>query len=287
MRLSRKSIWLGAVLLTIVIALVIRNQVKVHLNREASRREAETARMKEERDASVRRQVFDELRPVSLERCQLQRFGEAHDGGYLVCGNLLGDVKAAYSYGINGYDKWGCDASTTLGVPTHQYDCFNTTVPSCPSGRTIFHAECVGGTARTEEGRPFDTIASQLLRNGDGANRVIVKIDVEGAEWESFEALPDDVLQRIDQLIVEFHRVDSDRSLAVVQRLKKVFHVAHLHANNASCDPSQAPFTSWAFEATFVNRRLDEVRSAHAVRLPHPLDARNNPDFADCQPVAR
>jgi hypothetical protein len=138
---------------------------------------------------------------------------------------------------------------------------------------------------RTEDGRQFDTITSQLTKNGDAERRVIVKIDVEGAEWESFEALPDDVLQRIDQLIVEFHGVEVDRSVPVVQRLKKFFHVAHLHANNASCDSSQAPFTSWAYEVTFVSRRLDTVTAARAVRLPHPLDARNNPHVADCQTV--
>jgi hypothetical protein len=275
----------GAVVLTVVVLLVARNQVKVYLKREASRREAEVRRLAEVRNSEVRRHLMTELQPVPLAKCELERFGETYDGGYLVCANLLRGVKAAYSYGINGYDKWGCDASTRLGVPTHQYDCFNTTVPSCRGGRTIFHAECVGGSARTEEGRPFDTIASQLAKNGDGANRIILKIDVEGAEWESFEALPDDVLQRIDQLIVEFHGVETSRSLAIVQRLKKFFHVAHFHANNASCDPSMAPFTSWAYEATFVSRRLDEVDAGRAVRLPHPLDAKNNPQFEDCQPV--
>ena len=280
MTLSRNWKVAGAILLTGAVFLVARNQVRVYLKREASLREVQ-------RNSEVRRHLFAELRPVALVKCELERLGEAQDGGYLVCGNLLHGVKAAYSYGISGYDGWGCDVSTRLAVPTHQYDCFNTTVPSCPSGRTIFHAECVGGTAKTEEGRPFDTIASQLSKNGDGANHVIVKSDVEGAEWESFEALPDDVLQRIDQLVVEFHGYETSRSLAVVERLRKFFHVAHFHANNASCDPSYAPFTSWAYEVTFVSRRLDEIDATRAVQVPHPLDARNNQGFEDCQPVAR
>jgi len=275
--------------------LVVHNQVRVHFKREASRREAETtrtreereaqlARIKEEREAGVRRQVFDDLQPVPLEKCQLERFGETNDGGYLACGNLLEDVKAAYSYGINGYDKWGCDVSLRFRIPTHQYDCFNTAAPSCPGGRTVFHAECVGGSARTEEGRPFDTIANQLSKNGDGANRVILKIDVEGAEWESFAALPDDVLERIDQLIVEFHRVDVERTPAVIGRLKRFFHVAHFHANNASCDESMAPLPSWAYEVSFVNRRLDRVAANATLPRPHPLDAKNSAGLPDCQP---
>src|SRR5918994_4781972 len=94
-----------------------------------------------------RQALFEMLQPVALSNCQLERFGEAHDGGYLMCSNLLGDVESGYSYGINGYDKWGCDISEKFKVPVHHYDCFNTTQPACPGGKTIFHAECVGDEA--------------------------------------------------------------------------------------------------------------------------------------------
>ena len=90
-----------------------------------------------------RRALFAMLQPVALTNCQLARFGEAHDGGYLMCGNLLGGVQSGYSYGIGGYDKWGCDISATLDVAVHQYDCFNTSRPRCWRGETIFHEECV------------------------------------------------------------------------------------------------------------------------------------------------
>ena len=46
----------------------------------------------------TRQELFDEVQPVALETCQLERLGEANDGGYLVCGNLLGSVEAGYSY---------------------------------------------------------------------------------------------------------------------------------------------------------------------------------------------
>jgi hypothetical protein len=54
-----------------------------------------------------RQRLFEEIQPVQLANCELERFGEERDGGYLLCANLLGEVKAAYSYGISGYDKWG------------------------------------------------------------------------------------------------------------------------------------------------------------------------------------
>ena len=271
MHRARWWYWLAGALLAVSALLVVRNQVKVYRQRQTSRAEA-----------AIRGQVFDELRPVALTTCRLERFGEPNDGGYLVCGNLLGDVRAGYSYGISGYDQWGCDVATKLRVPVHEYDCFDTTIPRCPGGATVFHAECVADAARVDDGRTFDAIASQLARNGDGAQRLVLKIDVEGAEWAALGATPDDVLTRIDQLIVEFHDVRDVSHLALIRRLKRFFHVAHIHSNNFSCTTGQEPFPSWAFEVLFVNQRLDQIDPSRAAGGLHRLDAPNDPAVPDC-----
>src|ERR1043166_1379829 len=49
----------------------------------------------------ARQRLFDAVQPVNVTNCTLARVGNAHDGGYLVCENLLGNVKTAYSYGID------------------------------------------------------------------------------------------------------------------------------------------------------------------------------------------
>lgn len=234
-----------------------------------------------------REALFALLHAVTLSNCQLQRFGEAHDGGYLMCGNLLEDVRAGYSYGIDGYDQWGCDISTKRNVTVHEYDCFNTTVPACPAGDTKFHAECVGNTLKTDEGRAFDTIADQLAKNGDSSKRIVMKIDVEGAEWDSFLAAPDETFEHIDQMAVEFHGIHEETSVAVVQRLKKFFEVAHVHFNNASCIHGMAPFPSWAYEVLFVSKRLAVVDPAGKAAGLQPLDAKNIPVLPDCPAKTR
>lgn len=243
----------------------------------------ERARARQAREA-----LFAELQPVKLRNCELARFGEQNDGGYLLCGNLLTDVGSAYSYGISGYDGWGCDVSTRLSVPVHQYDCFNTTQPSCPSGRPVFHAECVAGKRRNdEEGRLFDSLQSQFVRNGDAAKSLVVKMDVEGAEWDSILQTPDEVLARIDQLVFEFHGVsDTARYLEVIAKLKRTFEIVHLHFNNYACVGAGAPFPAWAYEVTLVNKRLAEVDPAGKVALPTALDAPNHPAVHDCQTLA-
>jgi hypothetical protein len=233
---------------------------------------------------TVRRFLLKELQPVTLSTCRLERFGEPHDGGYLVCANLLGDVTAGYSYGISGYDGWGCQVSTTLRVPVHQYDCFDARVPAC-DGQTVFHNECIGAEAATIENRAYDTLEHHLTRNGHGSSRIVMKIDVEGAEWDVFTTSSDEVLDRIDQLVVEFHGTSEMRFASAVLRLKRFFHVANLHMNNHACDPGSAPFPAWAYEVLFVNKRLDTVTPEPRATPFHPLDRPNTTAVPDCQVV--
>jgi hypothetical protein len=286
---GQRRFWLiaGALLVAVILGLVVRNQVKVYRGRQARSVQERRALF----DREQRRVLFEMLQPVALANCQLERFGEANDGGYLMCGNLLRDIQSGYSYGIAGYDKWGCDISSRFEVPVHQYDCFNPTQPACPDGKTVFHVECVGDTNATVEGRLFDTIEHQFAKNGDAAKRIVLKIDVEGAEWDSLLSTPDEVLRRIDQMAVEFHweRDDSswiqqERYARLVRRLKEFFEIAHLHFNNASCLEGLEPFPSWAFEVLFVSKRLAKVEPSRQAAGLHPLDAPNNPTFEDCQP---
>jgi hypothetical protein len=234
----------------------------------------------------IRHQLFEELRPVRLANCELERFGEAFDGGYLMCGNLLGEARAAYSYGISGYDGWGCDIAARISSTTHQYDCFNVQQPACPKGRTIFHPLCIAGEAAVDgHGRVFQSLERQLADNNDGANRVVMKMDVEGAEWESLLRTPDHVLERIDQLAIELHGIDEPRYLEVVRKLKNVFHVAHVHANNYTCSEKAAPFPGWVNEVLFVNKNVGRIaEGAPPPRLPHPLDRPNIPLRPNCAP---
>jgi hypothetical protein len=272
---TRRASLVGSLALLLVIATMAIRCGDMRPRPENTRRQS--------REERLRHMLFELLAPVALANCTLERFGEPNDGGYLMCGNLLGSVEAGYSYGISGYDQWGCDVSRKHRVRVHQYDCFDTRQPACPGGDMVFHAECVGTAAAEEEGRPFDTLASQIAKNGDGSKRLVVKMDVEGAEWDSFILAPDSVFERIDQLVVEFHGVESDRFIAAVQRLTRFFHVAHVHFNNYSCDARLAPFPAWAYEVLFVNKQVAVLDPSRRPAGPHPLDARNNPNVADCQ----
>jgi len=237
----------------------------------------------DEAKREARQALLDELRPVSLANCSFKRFGSKNDGGYVMCKNLV-EVEAGYSYGIGGNDDWGCEVSQTYGVPMHQYDCFTLPALTCAGGRFVPHNECVGPKTETVEGRFFDTISNQIDRNGDRGKRLLVKIDIEGAEWASLVATPDEVLERIDQLPMEFHGVDDAGMLSVVQKLKRTFHLVHLHFNNHACDPNLHPFPAWAYQLLFVNKRVGVVgRPKRGTAPPQAFDAPDNPHALDCQ----
>jgi hypothetical protein len=233
---------------------------------------------------NVRHALFEALTPVTLANCELARFGDANDGGYLLCGNLL-NVQAAYSYGINGTDNWGCQVSRQLAIATHQYDCFNTEVPACAGGDTRFNAACVGAESRVVDGRPFGTMREHITKNGDSGKRLVVKMDVEGSEWSSLVQAPDDVLDHVDQLAVEFHGVEQAAFLRTIARLKETFYVANVHHNNFGCEPGLDPFPGEIFEVLFVSKRIAKVDPAPRATRHAALDAPNAAWLPDCQAV--
>ncbi len=244
---------------------------------------ASAPRADAERQLAVRQALFAELKPVTLTNCAFERFGSPNDGGYVMCGNLLGQVESAYSYGIGGNDDWGCDISSARNVPVHQYDCFEPPNLVCTSGRFVPHAECVGPKTETVESRVFDTIANQISRNGDTGKRLVVKMDVEGAEWDALVATPDAVLELVDQLPMELHGTSDARFLEVVQKLKRHFHLVHLHFNNWACAPDEAPFSARAYQVLFVNKRVGVLGTpAPGSVLARAVDAPDDPRTPEC-----
>jgi hypothetical protein len=238
------------------------------------------------RERAVREALLGELKTVTLKNCRLKRYGGTHDGGYLLCENLLSGVRAAYSYGIGDEDEWGCQVSRRLGLSVHQYDCFTPTRPSCKGGRFVFHDECVAARQETRDSRRFDTFAAQIAANGDAAKRLLMKIDVDGAEWESLLAAPDDLLDRIEQMPMELHvyRTFQPGFVELIRRLKTKFHLVSLHFNNHACTRDTDPLPSRAFQVLWVNKRIGVLDPRGPSPAPtSPLDAPDAPERPDCQ----
>jgi hypothetical protein len=233
----------------------------------------------------VRFAILAELEPVALANCTLERVGSANDGGYLMCENLPTAIDAAYSYGVGKNDDWGCEVSRRYGVPVHQYDCFNPARPMCEGGTFVFHNECVGdGAGSDDEGRRFDTLANQIARNGHTGRQLFVKIDIEGAEWDSLMAAPDELWASVPQLAMELHGYDDPKIAEVLRRLKQHFYLVNLNYNNWSCTRRAWPLKAWAYQVLFVNKRLGVVDPSAPVPAPlSELNAVDAPGLPPCR----
>lgn len=211
----------------------------------------------------------------------LQRIGEPKDGGYLTC-ETTGTAApvAGFSFGINGFDGWGDQYAEKHQIPMYQYDCFNLKVPDCPSHMCHFSPTCVQDGGHYDDSN-FQTLAALMDQNAPG-QEVIVKMDVESAEWGSLNMTDDEHLGRIQQLILEFHGLDDSgkhgKFLGVMEKLLRHFRVVHNHGNNC-CAPATfgAYIIPRVFEVTFVRKDLTDTMPCASTQ-PHALDAPNVED---------
>src|SRR4029077_6265587 len=210
-------------------------------------------------ERKLREAILAELQPVALKNCTLKRFGSANDGGYLMCEDLIEPIDAAYSYGVGSNDDWGCEVSRRYHVPVHEYDCFDPARPTVDGGTLIFHNECIGDRSAERASRVFDTLENQLRKNGDAlesGRHVIIKVDIEGAEWDALLATSDQLLSSIPQITMEMHGYNDPKILETLRKLKRNFYLVNLHFNNWSCTAKAAPLPAWAYQTHWVNKRI-------------------------------
>ncbi len=232
----------------------------------------------------LREQILAELQAMTLKNCTLKRFGSANDGGYLMCENLIEPLDGAYSYGVGTNDDWGCEVSRRYGVSVHQYDCFDPARPTCSGGTFVFHNECVSARTGDRGSRFFDTLENQVKKNADIGRRLVMKMDIEGAEWDSLLTAPDELLASFSQIAMEMHGFDDPKIVEVLRKLKRNFYLVNLHFNNWSCTPKAAPLPAWAYQTLWVNKRIGVPDPTAPVPAPmSPLNAPDSPTWADCQ----
>jgi len=110
-------------------------------------------------------------------------------------------------------------------------------------------------------------------------------MDIEGAEWESLRATPDDVLDSFVQFPMELHLRSADEALILetVKRLKRQFYLVNIHFNNWACSPAFAPLPAPAFQTLWVNRRVGVLDpDAPVPAAPSPLNTPDNPAAPEC-----
>lgn len=66
-------------------------------------------------------------------------------------------------------------------------------------------------------------------------DRVSLKLDIEGGEYQYFDWIPEGYIQKIDQIIIEVHKLGHNRSSKIIEKINKTHVLIHAHGNN--CNP--------------------------------------------------
>jgi len=226
-------------------------------------------------------------------KCEtFERFGEAHDGGYLMCmdGLAKGSETAAYSLGVEQHDQWSEDVASKLGLTVNQFDCTVEVSATRQCKSCKFFKKCVVAAdgkhpvpGHESEGWSLSQTLKETGQSNAAEGSLLMKMDIESSEWPIYASEPPDALKKFGQLIVEFHGLsDEGRHTEYLQAMTHIqnagFKVAHLHGNNyeGMYDKNGLSIPN-VLEVTFVHGNARPNGCLDDQQYDKALDTPNNP----------
>lgn len=172
------------------------------------------------------------LRPYDVLDLPKTRVGRAFDGGYVMIDAFDG-VEAAYSLGINDDVSWDLDMALR-GIDIFQYD---HTIDGLPVENPHFHWQKLGiAPSSSGEMRSINDLVE--ANKHSGSSNLILKCDIECHEWDVLRDLPNEILSKFSQIVLELHDVcrlgkqDDDGARRAIANLTASHNVVHVHGNN-------------------------------------------------------
>ena len=163
----------------------------------------------------------------------------------------------SYSFGV------GTDVSWDEGMAKQGYDVYmyDHTVTQLSKDCHGFHFFRQGIAAVPCAGK--DTLVHFLEVNGhDEKMGMILKMDVEGAEWEIIDTCDISCLDKFNQIVMEIHGMLNFSRVDIVTRclkkLSQTHYVIHVHANNATVSLwlNGKVCLSDCMEVTWANKKI-------------------------------
>lgn len=220
--------------------------------------------------------TLSEFAPYDIDLPKI-RIGHRRDGGYvLVDRPSTSDV---LSFGIS------TDVSfeRAMAERGHRSFMFDHTIDALPEAHPLFTWFKVGIRGSAASSEPLLPLDEHVRRLPDLSPSLILKMDVEGAEWDVFSSLPAGGLDRFEQIVLEVHWLRNlddpafqDRVLRSMQALNARFTLFHVHANNCRELGFVGGFAvADVLELSFVRSDLVTPRPSQTL-YPSTLDLGNN-----------
>ena len=162
----------------------------------------------------------------------LTRFGSENDGGYLLFSEI-GINTDLLSFGIGD----NLDFEEEMAPRVNRILAFDGSIDELPKNvlGLEFRNKYVGDVTSINSVSITEIIPEMK------SDRLILKIDIEGAEWKVLGQLTEVHLARFDQIVGEFHGLSSVRSnqellekIQILERLHSNFTLINSHPNNWS-----------------------------------------------------
>ena len=217
----------------------------------------------------------DLIKPYHIQE-KLIRLGSLGDGGYIISLDILSKTDICYSYGIGDNVDFDLAYIKSTGKNVHQYDHtidFNR-IPH-KNSNFIQHNEGISGT-KTDK---TDNYLNHLIINGDTNKQVLLKMDVEGAEYEwLLNTDIEQIAKNTPCIILEFHWVGSYKNIFidVINKLNKYYKVVHIHQNTYGGMVEGIPDVP---EITFV--RNDNELLGEPIAVTYPIIGLDYPNAAN------
>lgn len=179
------------------------------------------------------------------------RVGNYCDGGYIIADDISGNDHLV-SMGI--FDDVSFEKALSNKVSyIDMYDYFIDDLPE-PVDNSSFFKEKIGSNSHH--------ILDKIPEGMDG----ILKIDIEGSEWDFFDSLSEEQIQKFRQIAVEIHWMIDDGEIfieecpiEIIEKINKTHQLIVVHPNNnADCVVIDDVVVPKVLELTFL-RKTDYV----------------------------
>ena len=194
----------------------------------------------------------------------LERWGGTRDGGYVVFPEAIAESDVLYSYGVGHSTTFEVEYCTKTGNLAYAFDHTVKRLPNLHEGITWVREGVAG-----EQKRRLNTYANHY--SAYGGNSPLLKIDIDGWEYETIKAIPQDLLEKSPALLLEVHTIGArfDDFILLMEKLNKTFALVHIHPNNWGrvIDIEGYPCPD-VIELSFVNKKVATSLDKVALELP-------------------
>ena len=171
------------------------------------------------------------------------RLGGPCDGGYVVNLEALCKSSALFTYGVSNNVNFEIDyvKATERKAFCFDHTCDPVYVPPGFEKNITHFLEGISGEKQEKTDTFFAHYEKYFEKHCENRNsfddKVLLKIDIEGNEYEVFSKMDIEKLSGIAAgLVIEFHDLNSTTQRALffdcLARINKYFYLTHLHGNN-------------------------------------------------------